>query len=143
MITKEENERLTRVGAGTPGVLLGSPSEKALCAELNARAGGGCLDVSGNRVAESLEILSACRAVIGGDSGLTHAARALGVPTVALVGPTPVWVHVPGARDRFVSLGLACSPCSDHGGRRCPLGHHRCLRELSAAQVANALREIG
>jgi heptosyltransferase-2 len=34
-----------------------------------------------------------------------------------------------------VTLGLDCSPCSAHGQRRCPLGHHRCLRDLSAAAV--------
>jgi len=66
---------------------------------------------------------------------LTHAARALGVPTVTLFGPTAPGAHELGPRQRAVALGLSCSPCSAHGQRRCPLGHHRCLRDLSADLV--------
>jgi len=46
------------------------------------------------------------------------------------------------ARERAVSLGLSCSPCSVHGSRRCPLGHHRCMRDLDADRVAAACREV-
>jgi heptosyltransferase-2 len=31
---------------------------------------------------------------------------------------------------------LPCRPCDRHGPQRCPLGHHRCMRDLSAALVA-------
>jgi S1-C subfamily serine protease len=63
------------------------------------------------------------------------AARALGVPTIALFGPSAAAAHQLGARQRAVTLGLECSPCSAHGQRRCPLGHHRCMRDLSAETV--------
>jgi ADP-heptose:LPS heptosyltransferase len=123
-------------------VLLGSAAERGLCGSLNALAGGACLDLSGNRVEESLGILASCEAAIGGDSGLAHAARALGVPTVALFGPTSLHQHHAGQRDRFLSSSLPCSPCSEHGDRRCPLGHHRCMGELEAATVARAIVEL-
>jgi len=64
------------------------------------------------------------------------------VPTVAVFGPTSSDVHVFGARDRAISLGLSCSPCSVHGSRRCPLGHHRCLRDLDPDRVAAACAEV-
>jgi heptosyltransferase-2 len=122
--------------------LLGSPAERSLCAEIAAAAGAGCLNLGGNTVDEALGVLSACRAAVGGDSGLVHAARALGVPTATLFGPTDAKRHLPGPHDAFVSLGLDCSPCSDHGSRRCPLGHHRCLRDLGPEQVGAALLRI-
>jgi heptosyltransferase-2 len=127
---------------GRQVVLLGSPAERELCAQLNALAEGACLDLSGNRVEEALLVLAACETAVGGDSGLTHAARALGIPTVALFGPTSPLRHRAGPRDRFVALGLPCAPCSDHGDRRCPLGHHRCLVDLSAGRVAAAMAEL-
>jgi hypothetical protein len=51
-----------------------------------------------------LSMLAACRGYVGNDSGITHAAAALGRPTVALFGPTrpAVW----GPRGRRV----ACLP---------------------------------
>ena len=91
---------------------------------------------------EALAILARSAIAVGGDSGLVHAARALGIPTVAVFGPTASDVHVFGARERAVTLGLSCSPCSVHGSMRCPLGHHRCLDDLDAETVAAACREV-
>ena len=120
---------------GLTPVLLGGPREKPLAEAVQARAGARCLDTTGNPVGEALAILSRSAICVGGDSGLTHAARALGVPTVVLFGPTAPGAHDLGARQRAVALGLPCSPCSAHGQRRCPLGHHLCLRDLSADLV--------
>ena len=120
---------------GLVPVLLGGPREKALAEAVQARAGARCIDTTGNPVAEALAILARSSVVVGGDTGLVHAARALGVPTVALFGPSSPAAHDLGERQRAVTLGLECSPCSAHGQRRCPLGHHRCMRDLSAETV--------
>ncbi len=102
----------------------------------------GSIDTTGNPVGEALAILSMSALCVGGDTGLVHAARALGIPTVAVFGPTSPSVHVFTPRQRVVTLGLACSPCSAHGSHRCPLGHHRCLRDLDAERVAAACQEV-
>jgi heptosyltransferase II len=135
-----ELARLALARGRTP-VLLGSPGEQLLCAQIAAMA-PGALDLCGGPVGEALGVLSACEGAVGGDSGLVHAARALGIPTVALFGPTDPGRHVWGGKQVFVSLGLDCAPCSDHGSRRCPLGHHRCLSELPAERVARELAGI-
>jgi heptosyltransferase-2 len=127
-------------GRGLRPVLLGGPREKALAAQMG-RA-GNCIDTTGNTVAEALAILSLSSLCLGGDTGLVHAARALGIPTVALFGPTDPAAHVFGAQQRAVSLGLSCSPCSTHGSRRCPLGHHRCLRDLDEERVFSACQLV-
>ena len=120
---------------GLTPVLLGGPREKPLAEAVQARAGARCLDTTGNSIGEALAILARSAICVGGDSGLVHAARAMGVPTVALFGPTAPLVHELGPKERAVTLGLDCSPCSAHGQRRCPLGHHRCLRDLPAGLV--------
>src|SRR5207245_2601783 len=121
-------------------VLLGGPREVELAREVGAA--GGCIDTTGNSVGEALAILSLCALAVGGDTGLVHAARALGLPTAAVFGPTPSDVHLFGPRERAVSLGLSCSPCTVHGSQRCPLGHHRCLEDLDAERVASVCREV-
>jgi heptosyltransferase-2 len=125
--------------SGFEAIVLGSEAERALCQEVVDAGGSGCHNLAGTSVDEALVLLSACRAAVGGDSGLLHAARALGVPVAMLFGPTSPLRHDPGTHDLFISLGLPCSPCSEHGQKRCPLGHHDCLRKLPPELVAEVL----
>lgn len=127
---------------GLHPVLLGGPGEKTLAEAVQARAGARCLDTTGNRVGEALAILARSAICVGGDTGLVHAARALGVPTVAVFGPTTPSLHELGRRERAIALGIDCSPCSAHGQRRCPLGHHRCLRDLTPERVLDACESV-
>jgi len=126
--------------SGLRPVLLGGPRERALAEEV--RAAAPCVDTTGNSVGEALATLSLCALAVGGDTGLVHGARALGIPTVAVFGPTPADVHLFGPRERAISLALSCSPCTVHGSHRCPLGHHACLRDLPAARVLAGCREV-
>ncbi len=126
------------ISRGFRPVLLGGPREREMAREVNCAS----IDTTGNPVGEALAILTMSALAVGGDTGLVHAARAMGIPTVAVFGPTSPGVHLFGPRERAVSLGLSCSPCSVHGSRRCPLGHHRCMRDLDAERVAAACQEV-
>lgn len=133
-------------------VLMGGPRERELAravtsamrapAALAAVPRAPVVDTVGNSVADALGILSLASVCVGGDTGLVHAARALGTPTVTLFGPTPSLVHSFGPRQGLVTLGLECSPCSAHGTRECPLGHHRCLRDLDEERVLRACEAL-
>jgi heptosyltransferase-2 len=123
---------------GLVPVLLGAAREKPLAEAVQRAATARCRDTTGNSVAEALALIARAELCVGGDTGLVHAARALGVPTVALFGPTSPSPHVFASNQRAVSIGIDCSPCSEHGQRRCPLGHHQCMRDLDAARVASA-----
>jgi heptosyltransferase-2 len=60
--------------------------------------------LTGLTLQETAESLSVCRAYVGNDSGITHLAAALGVPTVAIYGPTdPRLWGVRGAHTRRVT----------------------------------------
>ena len=78
--------------------------------------------------------VSRCAAFVSNDSGPTHLALGLGVPTVAVFGSTdPAAVGVPEAA--VARVAVDCGPCSFHGRRSCPRGDLRCLTEVSAAAV--------
>jgi len=73
------------------------------------------------------------RLMVSTDSGPRHVAAAFGKPVITLLGPTlPVWIENPTVRAAFVSVELDCLGCAK---RVCPLGHHRCMRDLSADMV--------
>ncbi|MEO8717556.1 MAG: lipopolysaccharide heptosyltransferase II [Burkholderiales bacterium] len=111
-----------------PVVVLGSAKERELCAAVGGRnlAGETTLD-------QALDVLAGAELVVSNDSGLMHVAAALGRPLVALFGSSSPR-HTPplSPQARVLWLGIECSPCY---ARECPLGHFRCMKELSVEQV--------
>ena len=84
------------------------------------------------------------RLMVSTDSGPRHVAAALGKPLVTLFGPMlPIWSENPTQRAANLMLDLDCIGCHK---RTCPLGHHRCMRDLSVERVYEEvcrLLEIG
>ena len=77
------------------------------------------------------------RLMVSTDSGPRHVAAALGKPLVTLYGPMlPVWGENPTQRAINLMLELDCIGCHK---RACPLGHHRCMRELTVDMVFAAI----
>jgi heptosyltransferase-2 len=67
-----------------------------------------------------------------------HIAEARGVPVVAVFGPTvrKFGFFPRGARATVVEHpGLSCRPCTHIGLPRCPLGHFRCMKEITPDTV--------
>ena len=127
---------------GASVVVLGGPAERDLAGAIAREGGARVIDTTGNSIPEALALLARCDVVVGGDTGLVHCARALGRPTLLLFGPTDPGRHVLGPRDRVARVELECSPCHDHGPERCPLGHHRCMTDLSEARVEREARAL-
>lgn len=76
------------------------------------------------------------------DTGPRHFAVAFDVPHVCVMGSTdPMMTDQPEARGEVVRLDplLDCMPCHE---KVCPLGHHRCLEDLSSAAVLAAVERV-
>ena len=131
-------------------VLLGSGKEAALCDEIaapvNAVQAGKCLNLAGKTsLPQALALIAASRSTVSNDSGLMHVAAALGVPQVAIFGSSSP-LHTPPLSDQARVLWLKADPayqppldCAPCFARDCPLGHTRCLNDISAARVLQAL----
>ena len=131
-------------------VLLGSGKEAALCDEIaapvNAVQAGRCLNLAGKTsLPQALALIAASRSTVSNDSGLMHVAAALGVPQVAIFGSSSP-LHTPPLSDQARVLWLKADPayqppldCAPCFARDCPLGHTRCLNDISAARVLQAL----
>jgi heptosyltransferase-2 len=90
----------------------------------------------------SLGLTKACvrRAalLITTDSGPRHFATAFGVPVVTLFGPTHIaWTRTYHPLAIHVHHPVPCGPCQKPA---CPLGHHRCMRDLAPDAVYDAAR---
>ena len=128
-----------------PVLLLGSGKEADLCDEIS-KTSKNCLNFAGKTpLAQAIHALAASKFIVSNDSGLMHVAAALGVPQVAVFGSSSP-LHTPPLSDKAVVLWLKndaayqppldCAPCFE---RECPLGHTRCLNDISAERVLAAL----
>jgi heptosyltransferase II len=107
---------------------------------------GQCVNLAGKTsLAQAFALIAAARAVVSNDSGLMHVAAAFGVRQVAVFGSSSP-LHTPPLNDRAQVLWLKedpayqppldCSPCFQ---RECPLGHTRCLYDVTPEAVIAAL----
>jgi heptosyltransferase-2 len=131
-------------------VVVGGVEDASLGQSIAAavrRSGGQVLDACGRlTLLQSAALIGRARLLVTNDSAPLHFASALGTRVVALFGPTvPEFGFGPIAPGDLVVgvTDLVCRPCSDHGPPVCPLGHHRCMRELLVATVVTALEETG
>jgi heptosyltransferase II len=131
-------------------VVVGSKDDVALGEEIvqavapsSRRAVNACGRLT---LRQSAALIGRARLLVTNDSAPLHLATAMGTPVAALFGPTVTAFGFGPLRAGDVALGvdgLRCRPCSPHGPPACPLGHHRCMHELTVAAVLAAIEELG
>lgn len=127
-------------------VVIGGPDDREAARAVVDAAPERVFDASGEMpIRVSAAVLERARVLVTNDSAPLHLASATDTPTVALFGPTvPAFGFGPrAARAAIVErTDLKCRPCSSHGPARCPLGHHRCMREIPAATVKDTIQAL-
>ncbi|HEX4468393.1 MAG TPA: lipopolysaccharide heptosyltransferase II [Gemmatimonadaceae bacterium] len=126
--------------------IVGSGADRDLAAQISRAAGSRAIDCTGSlSLLGSAELIGRAQVLVTNDSSPLHLASAMGTPTVAIFGPTvPEFGFGPLApRSRVLGVStLACRPCDRHGPQRCPLGHWRCMREITPREVVAAVHEL-
>ena len=83
-------------------------------------------------------VLNSCTAYIGNDSGITHLAAILGIPTIAIFGPTDPAIWGPrGSQAKVIYERKSCSPCCSEMRSQCDL---RCLEGVNPEAVIEILK---
>jgi heptosyltransferase-2 len=118
--------------------LVGSPNDR-VAADPIAAAIPEVRNVCGRTdLGTAIDLLATASVVVSNDSGLMHAAAAVGRPLVALFGSSsPDYTPPLSPLARVAKIDIVCSPCFQ---RECPLGHFKCMRELSPNLVYDLAR---
>ncbi len=127
-------------------VFIGSQDERSLCEEIMDLAGAReALNLAGElSLLQSAAVIAQCDLMICNDSGALHLANAVQTDVFAFFGPTvKEFGFYPFRTHDFVFEvpDLYCRPCGKHGGRTCPEGHFRCMRDIKPAEVIRKVKE--
>jgi heptosyltransferase-2 len=119
---------------GVRAVLVGTAGDRATGREIESAASPVNL-IGRTDLAELMGVIARCRAFLSNDSGAMHLAAALGVPVVAVFGPTDERATAPVGDHTVLTADVFCRPCML---RECPIDH-RCMKRITADAVAEAL----
>lgn len=121
-------------------ILFGGPNEVGMANDIESRLNGiNITNLAGKTsIAELCSFIGGLDIFITNDSGPMHVAAAYQVPTVAIFGPTrhletSQWMN---AKSVIVRHDMKCAPCMK---RECPLGHHECMKSITAEEVIEAI----
>ncbi|MCG3666193.1 glycosyltransferase family 9 protein [Aliarcobacter butzleri] len=127
-------------------VIFGGPAEtniaKDIENELVSKGITNYQNLAGKTtIPELIERIAGLDLFITNDSGPMHIAAAYKVKTIAIFGPTKFtetnqWNNPNG---EIVTKNLDCAPCMK---RVCPLKHHNCMKNITAADVLNVIVKL-
>lgn len=91
-----------------------------------------------------MSLIARCDCFVTNDSGPMHIASALGVPVVAIFGPThPKLGFSPqGSANIVLTANVKCSPCSLHGEKRCHKKSRYCMDLIQPEMVTDAVEKL-
>lgn len=138
-VTKKTADEL-----GAKVLIFGGPEESELSEDIAVEIGEAALSIAGKTsLKESAALIAKCTLFLSNDSGPMHMATAVGVPVVALFGPTvQAFGFSPKGKSIVIEKELDCRPCSLHGSIQCPKGHFECMNLIDVDTVFEALKTL-
>jgi heptosyltransferase-2 len=129
-------------------VIVGGPSEKALCSALSRKIGESSINAAGRlTLRQSATLLECCSIFLGNDSGLMHVAATVGLPVIALYShPENVPTSANNLPERFrpwtasytmLRPPRAIPPCTVD----CIANNSHCICDISTVMVKEAIAQ--
>jgi len=127
----ELSDRLSDSGATV--ILIGSPAEKDVSAEVGARVHNRPITLTGETtVAQMVALISIADTLVTNDTGPAHLGAATSTPTLVIFGPTnPLTTYPMSPAAEMIREPPDCAPCML---RDCPIDH-RCMTAITVEAV--------
>jgi len=131
---------------GVKIVLVGDRKDSDLGESIRQHSDADIANLCGKTsLTDLMALMRHFKLFITNDSGPMHIATAFGVPTLAIFGPTTkeLGFFPYGKGHRVVEIkDLPCRPCALHGGKKCPLGHFKCMGLITTDMVFEQAKEM-
>jgi len=122
-----------------PVVFTGGRADKELVGDIVSRMRCRVLDLTGRTTLKELAaVYERAALLVSTDTGPMHLGAAVGIPVVALFGPTAPWRTGPfGQGHRVVRADPGCAPCFK---RRCPTID--CMAGITVERVMDEIEQL-
>ena len=123
-----------------PVIMLGSSSDK-ICSDI-ASFCHSVINLSGvTSLRQALGIIANAKHIIGSDTGLLHAAEALGKSVSMILGPTTkeTGANVLLPDSHSIEKDIWCRPCSQNGSLPCYRKKQYCMESIEINDVLNSI----
>lgn len=128
------------INEGKSIVVIGGSSEREVGEKIKMLDPQRVFDLTGKTsLTEAAGVIAQCELLIGNDSAPIHLATAVGTPSIVIYGPTikEFGFAPPTGLSKVIEIeGLWCRPCTPHGSNTCPIYTHKCMKTISATEVA-------
>jgi ADP-heptose:LPS heptosyltransferase len=121
-------------------VITGTSMDKDVAVEVARQGDGSLINLAGEtNIQELIELLRMAKGCVTNDTGTTHLAAMIGVPTIAIFGTRypPTWWFPNGKKVVSIFSVTKCRYCySDYCGTKA------CLKDIQVDHVIRALEEV-
>jgi heptosyltransferase-2 len=127
-------------------VFLGGPGDDFIenfLMNSDPQRSGKMLNLAGKlSYAESCSIIENAKAIVGGDSGLTHAGDSFGIPTFCIIGAA-AFAYPARSTTRILDHKLSCKPCSKDGRGKCINSEYKaCLFGITPEMISAQIKAL-
>jgi heptosyltransferase-2 len=125
---------------GVKILIFGGPGDEALGRQINEDSGNSCINLAGKtNLRMAFALIETCSLFITNDSGLMHAAAALGIDQIAIIGSTDSLATSPSnTNSSILRVPVPCAPCMKP---ECPIDH-RCMSLITVESVVEKALEV-
>lgn len=121
---------------GMRSLVMVGPAEVELGRRIADDAGVVSLTEPVLSLAQMKALVARSSLMVTGDTGPRHVAVAFDRPVVCVIGPTdPNYTNYCLEHTALIVRSLDCVPCQR---KVCPLGHHRCMQDITVDEVVAA-----
>lgn len=126
-------------------VLFGGKIDKEICRQINEEVPETINLQNDDDILQTAADMKICKAIVCNDSGLMHAASAVGTKVLTIFGSSVKEFGFAPYNCKSLILennSLSCRPCSHIGRESCPEGHFSCMKEIKPDFVYNELMKF-
>ncbi|MFC1540847.1 glycosyltransferase family 9 protein [Candidatus Latescibacterota bacterium] len=128
---------------GLPVIISGGKGDEEICRSVAENVPGSLNACGRLTLRQSAELFSRSEFLLTGDTAPQHLAAAVGARVFSIFGPTVrdlgFWPY--SERGTVIEENANCRPCGAHGHKKCPIGTHECMMNITPERVIGIIEK--